>query len=197
VLSDTNPGFQPFGYAGGIYDSETRIVRFGTRDYDGSIGRWLSKDPILLAGGWNVYVNNDPINLIDPTGLYWEYSQTTGNLVRVIHGERTPVGQGYSGNGDGLNNPSMQGTANTGPIPQGDWTIQEQQDNSTGSGRRFPASMRLTPDEGTDTFGRSGFVIHGDNSRGDQSASQGCMILPRNIRDVIGGSGDNMLRVIP
>jgi RHS repeat-associated protein len=199
VLLDTSPGFQPFGYAGGLYDSETGLVRFGARDYDPSIGRWLNKDPIRLDGGWNLYayVNNNPVNFIDPTGLYWEYSQTSGDLLRVIHGERTPAGRGYSGNGDGLNNPSMQGTANTGPIPQGDWIIGAQQDNTTGSGRSFPASMRLTPDEGTDTLGRSGFVIHGDNSRGDQSASQGCIILPRNIRDIIGGSGDNMLRVVP
>ena len=36
VLVDTNPGFQPFGFAGGLYDADTRLVRFGARDYD----RW-------------------------------------------------------------------------------------------------------------------------------------------------------------
>ena len=72
ILSDTNPGFQPFGYAGGIYDVETGLVRFGTRDYDPETGRWLSKDPILFGGGdTNLYgyVMNDPINFIDPSGL--------------------------------------------------------------------------------------------------------------------------------
>lgn len=71
VLSDTNPGFQPFGFAGGLYDHDTGLVRFGARDYDAEIGRWLSKDPILFAGGdTNLYgyVLNDPINWIDPTG---------------------------------------------------------------------------------------------------------------------------------
>ncbi|MFV0680626.1 hypothetical protein, partial [Ottowia sp.] len=34
VTLDTNPGFQPFGYAGGLYDSDTRLTRFGARDYD-------------------------------------------------------------------------------------------------------------------------------------------------------------------
>ena len=29
VLEDSNPGFQPFGFAGGIYDRDTRLVRFG------------------------------------------------------------------------------------------------------------------------------------------------------------------------
>jgi RHS repeat-associated protein len=72
VINDTNPGFQPFGFAGGLYDQDTRLVRFGARDYDASIGRWTAKDPIRFGGGdTNLYgyVLNDPINLIDPTGL--------------------------------------------------------------------------------------------------------------------------------
>ena len=71
VLQDTNPGFQPFGFAGGLYDQDTRLVRFGARDYDGRIGRWLQKDPIRFDGGdTNLYgyVLNDPLNLIDPNG---------------------------------------------------------------------------------------------------------------------------------
>src|SRR6185503_19339580 len=28
VIQDTNPGFQPFGFAGGLYDRGTRLVRF-------------------------------------------------------------------------------------------------------------------------------------------------------------------------
>jgi RHS repeat-associated protein len=70
VLSDSNPGFQPFGFAGGIYDPLTGLVRFGARDYDSSIGRWLNRDPIRFDGGWNLYayVGNDPINNIDPFG---------------------------------------------------------------------------------------------------------------------------------
>ena len=72
VMEDTNPGFQPFGFAGGFYDQETKLVRFGARDYDGRIGRWLSKDPIRFMGGdTNLYgyVLNDPLNSIDPQGL--------------------------------------------------------------------------------------------------------------------------------
>lgn len=72
VLSDTSPGFQPFGFAGGLYDPDTKLTLFGARSYDAEIGRWLSKDPILFGGGdTNLYgyVLNDPINLIDPFGL--------------------------------------------------------------------------------------------------------------------------------
>lgn len=75
VLSDSNPGFQPFGFAGGHYDHQTGLVRFGARDYDSEVGRWTAKDPILFNGkDMNLYryVKNDPINLIDPTGKFPE-----------------------------------------------------------------------------------------------------------------------------
>lgn len=73
VINDTNPGYQPYGFAGGIYFPSTKMVKFGARFYDASVGRWLSKDPILFGGGdANLYgyVANDPVNGIDPTGLY-------------------------------------------------------------------------------------------------------------------------------
>jgi RHS repeat-associated protein len=70
VIVDTNPGFQPFGYAGGLYDRDTGLVRFGRRDYNPAVGRWTSKDPIGFAGGLNLYgyVVQDPVNLVDATG---------------------------------------------------------------------------------------------------------------------------------
>lgn len=73
VLQDTNPGFQPFGWAGGLYDADTGLVRFGARDYDPQTGRWTSKDPIRFAAGDSNlygYVPGDPVNFIDPTGEY-------------------------------------------------------------------------------------------------------------------------------
>jgi len=73
VILDTNPGFLPFGYAGGIYDPLTGLVRFGARDYDPEVGRWTAKDPIGYGGGdANLYGYcwNDPINLIDETGFH-------------------------------------------------------------------------------------------------------------------------------
>lgn len=72
ILGDTNPGFQPFGFAGGLFDRDTRLTRFGARDYDARTGRWTVKDPIGFGGGANLYAyaQSDPVNLIDPTGLY-------------------------------------------------------------------------------------------------------------------------------
>ncbi len=72
VVRDTNPGFQPFGFGGGLYDSQTKLVRFGARDYDPEIGRWTAKDPTgFAAGDSNLYgyVLGDPINLADTSGL--------------------------------------------------------------------------------------------------------------------------------
>jgi len=72
VVNDTNPGFQPFGFAGGVYDEDTKRVRFGARDYDPAIGRWTAKDPIQFAGGETnlySYAVNDPVNRLDSTGM--------------------------------------------------------------------------------------------------------------------------------
>jgi len=72
-INDTNPLFTvPFGFAGGLYDRDTGLVRFGYRDYDPAIGRWTAKDPIGFAGGDTDlygYCLNDPVNMVDPLGL--------------------------------------------------------------------------------------------------------------------------------
>ena len=63
--------FQPFGFAGGLYDKETGLTRFGARDYDPATGRWTQKDASGLAAGTNVYAYawNDPVTYIDLTGF--------------------------------------------------------------------------------------------------------------------------------
>jgi len=79
ITYDSNPGWQPFGFAGGLYDPQTGLVRFGARDYDPETGRWTAKDPIGFGGGSGLlyeYCANDPVNALDPTGL----------LVIFIHG---------------------------------------------------------------------------------------------------------------
>ena len=87
VILDTNPGFQPFGFAGGIYDRDTGLVRHGARDYGPKTGRWTAKDPIGFDGrDTNLYgyVTNDPINDLDPSGLIgFESIGSLGNAMRI------------------------------------------------------------------------------------------------------------------
>jgi len=72
VLFDSNPGLQPFGFAGGLADIDTRLVRFGARDYDPGVARWTSRDPVRFqepTPNQMSYVSNDPINRTDANGL--------------------------------------------------------------------------------------------------------------------------------
>ncbi|MBQ0775875.1 MAG: RHS domain-containing protein, partial [Gammaproteobacteria bacterium] len=72
VISDSNPEFPiPFGFAGGLQDSDTGLNRFGFRDYDSQTGRWAARDPIGLSGGDNIYgyVAQSPVNWVDSIGL--------------------------------------------------------------------------------------------------------------------------------
>ena len=75
IISDSNTSFEvPFGFAGGLHDIDTGLVRFGARDFDSTIGRWTAKDPIDFAGGdVNLYgyVQNNPVSFIDPEGLFF------------------------------------------------------------------------------------------------------------------------------
>lgn len=102
VLNDSNPAFEvPFGFAGGLYDKDTGLVRFGMRDYDPDTGRWTAKDPIGFAGGDTDlygYVLNDPVNLIDPTGQFGIAGAIVGAIVGAAGGVNSALqnGGGYT-----------------------------------------------------------------------------------------------------
>jgi RHS repeat-associated protein len=67
-----NSDFQPFGFAGGLYDEQTKLTRFGARDFSAHEGRWTTKDPIGFDGGVSnlyEYVVNDPVNYFDNYGF--------------------------------------------------------------------------------------------------------------------------------
>lgn len=102
---------------------------------------------------------------------------------------------GYAGAPGFVNDPSATHIKDKGPIPVGEYDIGAAEDRPDSTG---PFSLPLTPRPGTDTFGRSGFFIHGDSREfaGQQRASDGCIILARFARERIAASPDKILSVI-
>jgi len=121
----------------------------------------------------------------------WTYQQSTGKLTDPTGAW---IGTGYSGHGEGLNNPAMEADPGVGPIPAGIWDIGPALDPPDHLG---PIAMPLTPLPGFDPHGRSAFFIHGDNAAGDESASHGCIVIQRADREQVDASDDCRLLVIP
>lgn len=117
--------------------------------------------------------------------MTWRWDQSAGELSR----NGRVVAKGYSGKGSAKNDPDMEHVRATGPIPKGRWKIGAPHR----SAKTGPYAMNLTP-VGHDALGRSAFQIHGDNSTG--TASSGCIILSRNVREQIWQSGDTDLEVV-
>lgn len=114
----------------------------------------------------------------------YSYSQRAG----VLTWNGVFFGSGYSGFGEGRNNPAMQAVRNVGPIPQGRYSIGPEFDAPV----QGPCVMRLSP-VGHNALGRDGFLIHGDNATHD--ASTGCVIMPPEVRHAIANNGDHDLEV--
>jgi hypothetical protein len=112
----------------------------------------------------------------------------------IVFHDSTPICTiAYSGNGDGLNNPAMQEVHNVGPLPEGLYTIGPAKNPIDELG---PIALELIPDPSNEMFGRFGFFIHGDNQLMNYTASNGCIILPRAVRQYIEESPDKLLSVI-
>jgi hypothetical protein len=121
----------------------------------------------------------------------WTYNQSNGWLDKDgILVSKTC----YSGFGEGLNNPEKQAVLNEGPIPCGLWTIS----GPPFDGIHGPYCLRLSPQKGTQTFGRTGFLVHGDEREhpGEHLASHGCIIMDRVTRERVYQSGDVNLEVV-
>jgi hypothetical protein len=117
----------------------------------------------------------------------WEYSQSTG---RMTHNGAF-VEKGYSGGGEGKDNPDMERAIKAGPIPRGTYHIGSPR-NSSHSG---PYVLDLTP-YAHNAHGRTEFLIHGDSISNPGNASEGCIVLSRKTREKISATGDNVLEVV-
>lgn len=126
--------------------------------------------------------------------MSWVYEQKTGEL-------RNPQGQlvatGYAGgncgkNPEGKNNPDMQNCKAIGPLPVGAYTFCTPLLQS----HLGPYAIPLIPAPGNEMFGRSGFYMHGDSIAEPGAASEGCIIMPRAVREACWASADHSLEVI-
>jgi len=72
TLTSSSGTLPDYRYAGLYAHPQSSLYLATYRAYDPKIGRWLSRDPIRELGGVNLYgyVLNDPVNLIDPLGLW-------------------------------------------------------------------------------------------------------------------------------
>ena len=118
----------------------------------------------------------------------YTYHQASG----VIDHDGTIVGVGYSGAPAGKNQPDKQNIPNVGPIPRGLYTIGDPHTDP----EKGPLVMPLEPDPSNCMEGRSGFLIHGDSLAHPGCASEGCIILPHDVRERIAASADNQLTVV-
>ena len=121
--------------------------------------------------------------------MAWPYEQSTGRLLR--NGVLVNAAlKGYSGKIPYKDDPAAQHLPFLGPIPRGRWHIGGYT-NSKG-----PYTITLTPEPGTQTFGRTNFRIHGDSMSNPGTASEGCIVLGPNYRVMITQSGDTDLKVV-
>ena len=119
----------------------------------------------------------------------WVYKQSTGELSH----DGQFISRGYAGHGEGKNNPAMQMVHDMGPLPRGRWRFAKPAYTHVTHG---PVVMCLIPQDGTETFGRTHFLCHGDSKEQPGTASLGCMVQPRFAREQIAASPDCELEVI-
>lgn len=129
----------------------------------------------------------------------WKYCQKTGFLPH--NGILVVVG--YSGNGEGFNNPALEHVADVGPLPCGRYKIVGPPFNHPKHG---PYCLHIVPDKETRkkilAYGRDpdSFLFHGKPlpPRDINSGSEGCIcVSPAEKRSYIYQSGDADLEVVP
>jgi len=89
----------------------------------------------------------------------------------------------------GDSNPKHQAIRNKGPIPEGEWWFNSSEIIWMGFDPWGPYAIPLHPESSTNTYGRSGFYIHG----GPWRKTQGCIRLHNNDLETL----VNILRRIP
>lgn len=119
----------------------------------------------------------------------WIYAQASGQL---LNPNGALAGTGYAGRDACKNKPDDQCKADLGPLPCNSYTIGPAMDHP----RLGPIAMPLVPDDTSKMCGRSAFYIHGDSNSHPGEASDGCIIMARDIRQRVSNSNDRKLMVV-
>jgi RHS repeat-associated protein len=209
-LPNENPqGAGTFSYnlrfPGQVYDPQAGLSYNYFRDYDPQVGRYVESDSLGLGGGLSTYtyVSDDPIELVDPEGLYQctcsigahEMSCTPNDPSHpAFRNARFVSGNNESSScPDRRDNPKRTGVQDHGPLPMADYSIGPALD---ALGRRD-----LTPIDPTQMGRRYGMQLHGCSK--PESCSNGCIAaIPNKVRDRLNQllhleEGHNTLKVVP
>lgn len=123
----------------------------------------------------------------------WIYSIVQGALLHNAGGiDRLAAAGCYSGFGPAKNDPTRIREPGLGPIPCGAYLIGAESDNES----HGPVALHLLPQTGTEVFGRSAFMVHGDSKQHPGAASHGCIIAPRAVREQMADGHDKLLVVV-
>jgi hypothetical protein len=126
----------------------------------------------------------------------WTFQQSTGKLTRP---DGTLAATGYAGGNIGdawdakwVNNPNAQCVHNCGPLPRGTYYMQDPIEHSRVGAYAIP----LKPDPANDMCKRGDFYCHGDLIADPGHGSEGCIVMPRPVREAMWKSDDHTVSVV-
>lgn len=124
----------------------------------------------------------------------WVFAIIPGAILRSVGGvDRLAAAGCYSGFGPAKNDAKRIQEAGLGPIPTGAYLIGAEELDVDKHG---PVALHLIPQTGTEVFGRSGFMVHGDSKNHPGAASHGCIIAPKAVREQMADGHDKLLIVV-
>ena len=173
-------------FPGQYFDSESGLNNNYWRDaYDPVVGRYTQSDPIGLGGGVDTYVYalGSPILRFDDSGLTTVTVHVQEGYMLVdpeLPGSSPKQYPITSGRDECMNNPKCKESKNRGPIPPGLYQIRTSEISNPGvlggllrqsRGDWGDWRVPIHPRPRTNTYGRSGFFMHG----GKWPGSAGCV----------------------